>query len=173
MLTISNYTNKDYSLYPQTDGLVETFNRTLCNMLACYVTDEPENWDKYLPFVTFVYNIAKQSTTPSINFFLRTTTDTAKRNQDKQAIQNYENLSVMYSHQWKKIQRLKRDHLFAQIRQKNYYDVGTKTTKYNIADRDIANRVDHSKSIGIFRILLMKSRKPQTKNKKLWCTLTV
>lgn len=78
----------------------------------------------------------------------------------------------MYSHQWKKIQRLKRDHLFAQIRQKNYYDVGTKTTKYNIADRDIANRVDHSKSIGIFRILLMKCRKQQTKNKKLWCTLS-
>ena len=27
--------------HPQTDGLVERFNRTLCDMLACYVQGEP------------------------------------------------------------------------------------------------------------------------------------
>lgn len=27
--------------HPQTDGLVERFNRTLCDMLACYVNKEP------------------------------------------------------------------------------------------------------------------------------------
>ena len=26
--------------HPQTDGLVERFYRTLCDMLACYVVDE-------------------------------------------------------------------------------------------------------------------------------------
>ncbi|KZS03381.1 Uncharacterized protein APZ42_033899 [Daphnia magna] len=47
--------------HSQTDGLVERFNRTLCDMLACYVSDQPANWDKYLPFVTFAYNTAKQA----------------------------------------------------------------------------------------------------------------
>ncbi len=44
---------KTTSYHPQTDGLVERFNRTLCDMLACYVNDEPESWDKYLDFATF------------------------------------------------------------------------------------------------------------------------
>ncbi|KZS01708.1 Uncharacterized protein APZ42_001546, partial [Daphnia magna] len=49
--------------HPQTDGLVERFNRTLCDMLACYVSDRPANWDKYLPLVTFAYNTAKLAST--------------------------------------------------------------------------------------------------------------
>ncbi|KAI9551348.1 hypothetical protein GHT06_005864 [Daphnia sinensis] len=56
--------------HPQTDGLVERFNRTLCDMLACYVADEPEKWDKYLPFVTFAYNTAKQASIRETPFYL-------------------------------------------------------------------------------------------------------
>jgi transposase InsO family protein len=36
---------KTTSYHPQADGLVERLHRTLCDMLACYVTDEPECWD--------------------------------------------------------------------------------------------------------------------------------
>ncbi|KZS08127.1 Uncharacterized protein APZ42_028003 [Daphnia magna] len=57
---------------PQTHGLVERFNRTLCDMLACNVSDQPANWDKYfyLAFVTFAYNTAKQASTQETPFFL-------------------------------------------------------------------------------------------------------
>ena len=47
--------------HPQTDGLVERFNRTLCDMLACYVHDEQELWETYLPFVTLAYNTSVQT----------------------------------------------------------------------------------------------------------------
>ena len=41
-------------------------------MLACYVQDEPEQWDTYLPFVTLVHNTAIQASlkhSPSYLFF--------------------------------------------------------------------------------------------------------
>ena len=40
------------SYHPQTDGLVKRFNRTLCDMFSCYVSDEHDNWNTYLSFVT-------------------------------------------------------------------------------------------------------------------------
>lgn len=48
---------------PQTDGLVERYNRTLKEGLAIYVEEDPLNWDEYLPFVTFAYNTSKHDST--------------------------------------------------------------------------------------------------------------
>ncbi len=61
---------KTTSYHPQTDGLVERFNRTLCDMLACYVTDEQEFLDKYLDFLTFAYNTSKQTSIDCCPFYL-------------------------------------------------------------------------------------------------------
>jgi transposase InsO family protein len=58
--------------HPQTDGIVERFNRTLIGMLTCYVVDEPEQWERFLPYLTFAYNTAVQSTLQECPFFLRT-----------------------------------------------------------------------------------------------------
>ena len=45
---------------PQCDGMVERFNRTLARALACYVSVDQSDWEKFLPAVTYAYN-----TTPS------------------------------------------------------------------------------------------------------------
>ena len=37
--------------HPQTDGLVERFNRTLINMLSKVVGKHGRNWDEQLPYV--------------------------------------------------------------------------------------------------------------------------
>jgi hypothetical protein len=37
--------------HPQTDGLVERFNRTLIDMLICYFVYESEYWERFLPYV--------------------------------------------------------------------------------------------------------------------------
>ncbi|XP_075768775.1 uncharacterized protein LOC142821515 isoform X2 [Pelodiscus sinensis] len=39
--------------HPQTDGLVERFNRTLKGMLRKFAQDEPREWDKLLPALMF------------------------------------------------------------------------------------------------------------------------
>ncbi|KAK3100248.1 hypothetical protein FSP39_016927 [Pinctada imbricata] len=49
--------------HPQSDGMVERFNKTLCNMLSAYVQDNHRDWDTHLPYVMMVYRSAMQETT--------------------------------------------------------------------------------------------------------------
>lgn len=49
--------------HPQTNGLTERFNHTLADMLSFYISAEHTNWDTLLPYLTFAYNTAVQSTT--------------------------------------------------------------------------------------------------------------
>ena len=55
---------------PQTNGLVERFNRTLGQMLAMYVDENHHTWDVQLPFVLFAYRSAVQASTGVTPFYL-------------------------------------------------------------------------------------------------------
>ena len=48
--------------HPQTDGLVERFNRTLKAMLRKVLKGEKRDWDRMLPFVLFAYREVPQAT---------------------------------------------------------------------------------------------------------------
>ena len=56
--------------HPQTDGLVERFNRTLTNMLAKTVEKNGRDWDRHLPYVLFAYRTSVQASTGESPFFL-------------------------------------------------------------------------------------------------------
>ncbi|KZS10684.1 Uncharacterized protein APZ42_024795 [Daphnia magna] len=83
-------------------------------MLACYVSDQPANWDKYLPFVTFAYNTVKQASTQETPFFLFFGPEPIMPNDitTNRRYETYEDNSTVYSQQWKKAQKLAREHLF-------------------------------------------------------------
>ncbi|KAI5616012.1 hypothetical protein C0J50_10699 [Silurus asotus] len=49
--------------HPQTDGLVERFNKTLKGMLRKFVLDTGRDWDKWLPFLLFPYREVPQALT--------------------------------------------------------------------------------------------------------------
>ena len=49
--------------HPQSDGLVERYNRTLCTMLSHYCNDKQNNWDKYLQSVMMAYRASPQKST--------------------------------------------------------------------------------------------------------------
>ena len=49
--------------HPQTDGLVERFNRTLTDMLAKTVDKSGRDWDRHLPHVLFAYRVSPQEST--------------------------------------------------------------------------------------------------------------
>ena len=55
--------------HPQTDSLVERFNRTLTDMLAKTVRTGVE-WEERLPYVLFAYRATAQASTEESPFFL-------------------------------------------------------------------------------------------------------
>jgi len=48
---------------PQTDGQIEVVNRTLSQLLRCFVNKILKNWEEWLPHVEFAYNRVVHSTT--------------------------------------------------------------------------------------------------------------
>jgi hypothetical protein len=56
--------------HPETDGLVERMNRTLKQMLAMHVNRRQDDWDRYLPMLTFAYNTSRHETTGETPHFL-------------------------------------------------------------------------------------------------------
>ncbi|CAG2212114.1 unnamed protein product [Mytilus edulis] len=49
--------------HPQSDGMVERFNKTLATMLSAYVQEHQRDWDKYIPFVMMAYRASEHDTT--------------------------------------------------------------------------------------------------------------
>ena len=56
--------------HPQSDGLVERFNRTLLNMLATAAQEKPFDWENHLRRLCITYNTSVHLTTGYIPFFL-------------------------------------------------------------------------------------------------------
>ena len=56
--------------HPQSDGLVERFNRTLLHMLATSAREHPATWANHLPKLCMAYNTSVQSSTGYTPFFL-------------------------------------------------------------------------------------------------------
>lgn len=61
MLGIQGVKTSPY--HPQTDGLVERFNKTLKSMLRKFVNDSGSDWDQWLPFLLFAYREVPQAST--------------------------------------------------------------------------------------------------------------
>lgn len=49
--------------HPQTDGLVEHFNRTLKTMLHRFISQSGKDWDEWLPYLLFAYREVPQAST--------------------------------------------------------------------------------------------------------------
>jgi hypothetical protein len=68
MLTIRHRLSSAY--HPQTNGLTERFNKTLCNTLAKYVSDYDDTWDTFLNAALIAYRTVPNHTTKHTPFKL-------------------------------------------------------------------------------------------------------
>ena len=56
--------------HPQTDGLVERFNKTFAQMMTNYINETHTDWDLIMPKIIFAHNTAVQASTLETPFYL-------------------------------------------------------------------------------------------------------
>ena len=56
--------------HPQTDGIVERFNHTLCQSISMYISSDQKDWDNHLAAILFAYRVSPHDTTGESPFFL-------------------------------------------------------------------------------------------------------
>lgn len=56
--------------HPQSDGMVERFNRTLLTMLSLTAAENESNWDTHLPMLMLAYRTSQHKTTSATPFSL-------------------------------------------------------------------------------------------------------
>ncbi len=122
---------------PETDGLTERFNRTLCDMLASYVARDPPRWDDYLPYVTFAYNTSQQASLNETPFYLLYghdplgPDDLTARERLRFPLEEDDS----FEENWRQAREIALQHLQdAQVTQKTYYDKKVREEEIKIGD---------------------------------------
>lgn len=128
--------------HPQTDGLVERFNRTLTDMLAKTAQADGKDWDQRLPYVLFAYRSSPQTSTGESPFYLLYGRDpqlpmdialSAIPDRSLIDVGDYKTLlSSKLSEAWKLARKNVEK---AQFRQKKAYDIHTKEDDLEVGDR--------------------------------------
>ncbi|OBZ81002.1 Transposon Ty3-I Gag-Pol polyprotein, partial [Choanephora cucurbitarum] len=137
--------------HPQTDGLVERLNRTIKTSLTICTEGNPLDWDEQLPFVTFAYNTAKQSSTrfsPFEVLFGRKARLPVLPDLELESAKSYETetwvaylknrIPLLHGQVVKNIEQ-------AQVRQKRSYNKGSRV-KYDYKTGDLIARKNLEKS---------------------------
>lgn len=128
--------------HPQSDGMVERFNRTLTTMLSGFVNEHHTDWDVHLPYVMMAYRSAQHETTGMTPNMLMLGRETATP------------LDLMYEMPpqiketpnnkwvWELQERLESAHTFVRkkmsqsmVRQKHYHDRKLKWKKFEPKER--------------------------------------
>ena len=128
--------------HPQTDGLVEHFNRTLIAMLAKTSKKGGRDWDRRLPYVLFAYRAAEQQSTLESPFFLlygrdpRLPTEAALCPEETKKLVNLREYGSELAECMSTARKLAKEHIkTAQKHQKAQYDRKARPPKFLTGDR--------------------------------------
>ena len=129
--------------HPQTDGLVEQFNKTLKAMLRKVAAEDELNWDKWLPYLLFAYREVPQDSTGFSPFELlygravRGPLDILKESwkEPKKGSDNVVSYVLAVQQKLASMSDLVRDNLSeAQRRQKVWYDRNARQREFKPGD---------------------------------------
>ncbi|PIK55025.1 Retrovirus-related Pol polyprotein from transposon [Apostichopus japonicus] len=129
------------AFHPQSDGMVERFNRTLEAMLSAVVSENQRDWDEWLPHVTMAYRSSVHETTgetPSVMMLGREMNLPV----DLLVPPPHVEISSSISYVSKLEEKLRTVHEMARIetnasveRQKKSYDRLSNAKNYNVGDK--------------------------------------
>ena len=144
--------------HPQTDGLVERYNRTLTGMLAKTVEQGARDWDERIPYVLFAYCACQQQSTQESPFYLlygrdpRLPTEAVLSPAKTQIVMDLKEygagLYARMSEAWELARQMVKK---AQRRQKRSYD--KKSRPPNFVEGDRAFLFKHAEKTGELRKL--------------------
>src|SRR5436189_469121 len=126
--------------HPQTNGLVERFNRTLCESLA-KVSEKEDEWDEHIESVLFAYRTIKHNTTKKTPFFMVYGREAILPIEDFENEENFGKDTIigrtydlinLVDERIEALENIER----SQVQQKNRHDTKIKEeTKFNIGDK--------------------------------------
>lgn len=123
--------------HPQSDGSAESHNKTLIDIIACYVQKDTNKWDEYIKFATFAYNTSEHASLEETPFYLLFGRDVREPSDPLEPIR-YKlatDENTIFAQKWKEAQDLAREKLQeAQEQQKKYYDRNTKESSYEVGE---------------------------------------
>ena len=121
--------------HPESDRMVERFNRTCLMMLSMFVNDRRDNWSELLPFVMHAYRTSVHESTGYSPFCLMmgeecslpqdVSTDELRTNREYDVAPHPFALEVAYDHVWHSLHR-------TAARQKRLYDVKAVNRKFPV-----------------------------------------
>ena len=126
-------------LHPQSDGMVERFNRTLEAQLAKFVEHRQQDWDEHIPYMMLAYRSAFHDTTRStpvslmLGRELKLSIDLLfPRPEENDLVTTY---ADTLRDRMERVHRFARSHLqLASDRMKRYYDASVREMSYKRGD---------------------------------------
>ena len=125
--------------HPQTNGLVENFNKTLTRLIRNYVSKSHRDWEERVPYVLFAYRTAAHRSTGSTPFFLQHGFDA--RTPTTLVLDNPMTSRISFESNETIVNRLREAYSLAhkeldkvQSRQKTAYDQGVRVNHLRIGD---------------------------------------
>ena len=131
------------SYHPQTDGLVERFNSTLCQSLSMYVSKNQKDWDEFIPLILFAHRTSVLDAIGDSPFYVLYGREPRLPIDVKYLPPAADDLSTSVLDYRKRIvekvelaQNLARENLQrAQQKMKDYYDQKTKEPVFEVGQR--------------------------------------
>ena len=143
ILKIKHVTTTAY--HPQTDGLVERFNRTLMEMDSHFINDVQNDWDRHLSKILFAYNTSVHASTMETPYYLMHFHDPLLPIEALLELSPHRQYCSGKSkeHIMKRVniafQVARENNRKAQEKQKRHYDEKVHTNKFSIGDRVYLN----------------------------------